>query len=140
MLTDTMVDGFVALAGDGFRWDGVRGCSRPASNVRKQLRDDLWSRQGEVCPFCGQGDNGDALEFCHIVARGPGVKGFVPGNVATGHASCNARTKPLYDEAGALISGVEVLRPGTHIARPDVVPMEWTPFPILRERHAASRA
>lgn len=133
MLTDDMIATFVALAGEGFAWEGVRGCSRPASDVRTALRADLWERQGGICAACGKGDNGTPLEFNHIVARGPKVKGFLPGNIFTGHATCNAATKPLYDERGTLISGVEVLTiAGGFLVRPDVVPMEWTPFPILR--------
>lgn len=130
-ITASDIDGFVALAGEGFAWEGVRGSSRPASDVRRKLRDDLWMRQGKVCPVCGNGDNGDALEFNHVVARGPKVKGFLPGNVFTGHGACNARTKPLYDERGNLISGVEVLTLD-YFTRADLIPTEWTPFPILR--------
>lgn len=131
-ITDIDVEGFVTLAGDGFMWAGVRGSSRPPSTVRRALRDDLWARQGEVCAVCGKGDNGDALEFNHVVSRGPGVKGFIRGNVFTGHGSCNARTKPLYDENGTLISGVEVLT-SAYLKRMDVIPTEWTPFPILKQ-------
>ena len=130
-ITNDDVRGFVALAGTGFSWEGVRGSSRPASDVRTALREDLWARQGEVCPVCGEGDNGIALEFNHVVARGPKVKGFLPGNVFAGHSSCNARTKPIYDNEGNLISGIEVLCV-EHFKRADVIPVEWTPFPILR--------
>jgi len=132
-ITNQDVARFVALAGDGFAWAGVRGSSRPASDVRKALRDDLWERQGRVCAACGMGDTGDALEFNHVVSRGPAVKGFVAGNIFTGHATCNARTKPLYDTDGSLMSGVEVLT-SEHLTRMDVVPTDWTPFPILRQR------
>lgn len=131
-ITDTDVAAFVAMAGERFTWDGVRGCSRPASDVRTRLRADLWERQGRICPQCGNGDNGQPLEFCHIVARGNGVKGFVPGNVFTGHSSCNASTKPQHDADGNVVSGVAVLLPSVHLARPDVVATEWTPFPVLR--------
>src|SRR6478735_4068464 len=91
-ITNQDVARFVALAGDGFAWAGVRGSSRPASDVRKALRDDLWERQGRVCAACGMGDTGDSL-----------------------------------------LSGVEVLT-SEHLTRMDVVPTDWTPFPILRQR------
>lgn len=131
-INDTDVQGFVALAGEGFLWADVSGTSRPPSNVRGSLRDDLWARQGGICAACGEGDNGIPLEFNHVVSRGPKVKGFVRGNIFAGHSSCNARTKPLYNDEGALISGVEVLD-SQYLKRMDVVPTEWTPFPILRQ-------
>lgn len=141
MLTDSMVAGFVALAGPDFTWAGVRGCSRPASDVRKALRADLANRQGGICPVGGEplpGWSANAsndwlpgVEFNHIVARGPLVKGFIIGNIFAGCASHNAMTKPLYNDNGELISGVEVITPDM-LARPDLIPMEWTPFPILR--------
>lgn len=140
-LTETMVDNFVDLAGDGFMWEGVRGSHRPPSSVRRALRDDLANRQGGICPVGGEmlpgfsateGNNWTAgVEFNHVVARGPMVKGFVVGNVFAGCAAHNAMTKPIYDENGNLISGIEILRV-SHFARPDVIPTEWTPFPTLR--------
>lgn len=131
MYTEAAMNAFVALAGERFTWAGVRGCSRPASDVRKALRDDLLARQGGICPVCGcEARN---VEFNHLIARGPMVKGFVPGNVFAGCGACNASTKPLYDERGNLISGVEVITPDM-LVRPDLVPSEWTPFPILRKR------
>jgi hypothetical protein len=123
---------FIALAGPGYAWAGVRGCSRPAADVRKALRADLAERQGGICPQCGEA-LGSTYEYCHLVARGPLVKGFLPGNVFAGHAHCNASTKPLYDDEGTLISGIEALRP-SDLARPDLVPSEWTSFPVLRSR------
>jgi hypothetical protein len=124
---------FIALAGPGYEWAGVKGCSRPASDVRKALRDDLAARQGGICPQCGDALRGN-YEFCHLVARGPKVKGFVEGNIFAGHPACNASTKPLYDNEGNLLpGGIEALEP-SDLARPDLVPTEWTPFPILRAR------
>lgn len=131
MLTNDDIQGFVDLAGPGLTWDGVRGGSRPPSSYRTALRDDLWERQGRTCPVCGKGDTGEGIEFNHVVARGPKVKGFHPGNVFAGHASCNASTKPIYDEAGNLISGVEILW-ADHFKRVDLIPLEWTPPTILR--------
>lgn len=130
MYTIEAMQAFVALAGPRFTWAGVRGCSRPAADVRKALRADLESRQGGICPVCG-GPIRNA-EFNHLVARGPEVKGFLPGNIFAGCSSCNAATKPLYDNEGNLISGIEVLTPDM-LARPDLVPSEWTPFPVLRK-------
>jgi hypothetical protein len=127
----TMADAqrFATLAGPGFAWDGVKGSSRPASDVRSKLRDDLLNRQGGICPQCGKVPA--TVEFCHLVARGPKIKGFIAGNVFAGCASCNASTKPLYDDNGTLIFGIEILTPDM-LARPDLVPDEWTPFPVLR--------
>jgi hypothetical protein len=136
MLTDTDVTRFVTLAGPTFAWSGVPGCSRPASDVRKALRADLRERQGGICPQCGDDVAENVAEFCHVVARGPKVKGFIPGNVFAGHSWCNASTKPLYDDEGTLIRGIEVLTPDM-FARPDLVPDEWTPFPVLRARKDA---
>lgn len=132
MSHNARVAGFVALAGDGFAWAGVRGSSRPPASVRRALRDDLTARQGGICPVHGGalGERG-AVEFNHVVARGPLVKGFVAGNVFAGCAGCNSLTKPIYDESGALLSGVEVLTE-EFFARADLIPLEWTPFPVLR--------
>jgi hypothetical protein len=129
-ITATDIERFVDMAGDGFAWAGVKGTSRPASDVRTKLRDDLAHRQGGICPVCGGGIVN--AEFNHVVARGPKVKGFTPGNVFAGCASCNASTKPLYDERGNLISGVEILTLD-HFKRADLIPTEWTPFPVLRQ-------
>jgi len=130
MLTQSVIDAFAALAGDDLSWP-VKGSSRPGADVRTRLRDDILARQGGICAQCGGDLSPEVAEFCHIVARGPKVKGFLPGNIFAGHPSCNASTKPVYDESGALIRGIEAL-PITLLARPDVVPMEWTPFPVLR--------
>lgn len=140
-LTQTMLDTFSAMAGPDLSWAGVRGSSRPPAKdgVRVGLRADLLARQGGICPVCGDsGEARGAWEFNHAIARGPMVKGFVEGNIFAGHSSCNARTKPIYDNEGNLISGVERL-PLSHFARPDVIPNEWTPFPVLRQAFRDSR-
>jgi hypothetical protein len=62
------------------------------------------------------------------------VKGFMAGNVFAGHSTCNTSTKPLYDDDGNLISGIEVLRPGVHILAPEAMVTDWTPFPVLKLR------
>ncbi len=132
MLTDEIIAGFVALAGPDYSWAGVRGCSRPASDVRRALRADLLARQGNICPVGGETlTDADAIEFNHVVARGNGVRGFIPGNVFAGCAAHNAMTKPQHDHNGRVVSGKAVLWTAD-LARPDVVPLEWTPFPILR--------
>ena len=124
MLTQSVIDGNVALAGPTFEWAGVSGTSRPASDVRTPLRLDLIARQDGICFACGAMLDGTA-EFCHIVSRGPGGssggKGWKVGNIAVGHAACNLAQK----ENGPVVNLSDM-------ARPDVVPMEWTPFPILR--------
>lgn len=121
MITASDVDRFTAMAGPDFLWAGVRGSSRPASDVRTALREDLKARQGGLCFACGEA-LGDEGEFCHIVSRGPKRLGWMPGNIGIGHAVCNERQK---------LSGEIV--PVSDMVRPDVVPTEWTPFPILRK-------
>lgn len=138
-LTQADIERFAALAGPDFAWNGVKGTSRPAADVRTQLRLWLVKAQDGICPVCGDDMAGRAVEFNHVVARGPMVKGFTSGNVFAGCASCNAATKPLYDETGALISGIEIL-PLFHFARPDVIPNEWPAFPYLRSLHREARA
>lgn len=133
MLTPTMVDAFKALAGDDYMWTGVRGCHRPPATVRRALRLDLIARQGGICPQCGNALD-DTAEFCHVVSRGPAVKGWIPGCIFAGHVACNASTKPIHDNDGNVLSGVAVLTVDM-FARPDLVPDEWTPFPILRNRN-----
>jgi hypothetical protein len=120
MLTDSIIAENVALAGPDFTWAGVSGTSRVPNTVRKELRADLAARQGFICFVCGDTLDGSA-EFNHIVSRGPGNKGWRVGNIAIGHSACNTRCK----DAGPVVTLAQ-------IARPDVVPMEWTPFPVLK--------
>lgn len=131
---DARVLSLCIMAGPTLSWP-VRGSSRPGSDVRTELRDDMSARQGGLCPV-----HGGALvraEFNHTVARGPEVKGFVRGCVFSGCHDCNARTAPEY-VAGVLVKGVEVLWEHD-FTRPDLVPLDWTPFPILSARRKASR-
>lgn len=128
----------VHKASERFQW-AVRGGSRPGSDVRTLLRDrDLRERQGNVCPQCGK-ELGDVIEFCHLVARGPNIKGFEEGNIFAGHPTCNKGTQPVYDEEGNLTSGIEALLP-SQLARPDLVPDAWTPFPVIREWNKEAKA
>lgn len=120
MLTETMVDNFVALAGPDFAWDGVKGCSRPPSTYRKALRFDLIRRQSGICFACGDMLD-ESAEFCHIVSRGEKLRGWLPGNIAVGHAACNTRQK----NRGPVVRVADMVRP-------DVVPMEWTSPVVLR--------
>ena len=142
MLTQTMIDYFAALAGPLFLWDSVPKRSpmgpneRPDSGWRIPLRMDLVARQGGICPVCGNalpgdGSIGGIVEFNHVVARGPHIRGFIKGNIFAGCAPCNSATKPLYDNDGMLISGREILDID-YFARPDLIPLDWTPTPILR--------
>lgn len=119
MLTQTMINNFAAAAGEDFAWDnGIAGW-KPAGPVKVALREWLVSFQGGVCVFCEAHD--EALELCHIVSRGPKVKGFVAGNVAAGCTSCNARQK----EAGPIVHLVD-------IARPDLIALDWPSVPTLK--------
>lgn len=137
MLTQDFINALADMAGDDFSWP-VSGTSKPSGGVKPMLRDDLLARAGGICAVCGEsGTARGAWEINHVVSRGPAIKGFTIGNLFAGHSSCNALTKPIYVD-GALVSGVEVL-PLSHFARPDVVPMEWTPFPILRAMAKAAR-
>lgn len=131
MLTDIIVQSFAAMAGDDFTWSGVKGGHRPTSQVRRPLVADLLARQGGICPVCGE----EAIrpEFNHVVAAGPSRRGFHPLNVFAGCHACNARTAPQWDN-GELVAGVAVL-PVSHFSRPDVIPSEWTPFPILKAQN-----
>lgn len=136
-MTYTMTDceRFTAMAGADFAWRNGpfnrNEPARPPSNVRKALRDDLLRRQGGICPQCGK--PAVNAEFCHLVARGPDTRGFVRGNIFAGCSSCNAKTKPEWNTEGNLVRGIAVLTP-SDLERPDLVPNEWTPFPILKTR------
>lgn len=132
-ITASDIARFDMLAGPDRMWDEVTGCHRPPSDVRRALRADIAERQGGVCPVCG-----NAIEFGqfnHVVSRGPKVKGFIPGVVFVGCAPCNLRCAYLYGEVtddGRVVDGGVI--PFDGLARPDVIPTEWTPFPILRTR------
>jgi hypothetical protein len=138
MLTQAVIDNFVDLAGDDRMWEGVKGSHRPGSDVRRQLRDDLIERQGNTCPVCGWTLR--FPQFNHVVSRGPAVKGFLPLNVFAGCATCNldcALTYGEVDEDNNVIDGGVI--PIERFARPELIPSEWTPFPVLRERRKASK-
>lgn len=125
MITEQTIEGFITLAGPDFSWAGVRGCGRPPSSymgrkgIRQALRLDLIARQGGICFACGEVLD-DTAEFCHIVSRGPGIRGWLWGNVAIGHAVCNEAQK----QRGPIVHMSDM-------ARPDVVPTEWTPYRLL---------
>lgn len=142
MLTDDRIAELATLAGDDFSWNGVSGCGRlPSSYMgvkgfRAIVREFLAAAQGYVCPQCG-GDlqDGSPVEFCHVVARGPEVKGWVEGNVFAGHAACNASTKPQHDDTGRVVSGVAVLT-SRHLQRMDVILTAWPSKAALAKGHA----
>ena len=116
------MEGFAALAGEDLSWTMSKGGHRPtgAKGFRAALREDIAVRQGGICPECGEPLD-ETAEFCHLVARGKGLRGWFPRNIMVGHALCNEAQK---------IRGA-VVHPDT-LARPDLVPDEWTPFPILK--------
>jgi hypothetical protein len=126
-ITATDIERFRAMAGEDYSLP-VKGTSRPGSDVRTKLRDDLLNRQGGICPVCG--DEVRHAEFNHVVARGDAKnpKGFTPGNVFAGCAGCNTDCKNTYGDGdnGGVI-------PFERFARPDLIPTEWTPFPVLRQ-------
>jgi hypothetical protein len=141
MLTNAYVKSLVARAVnphavsdvERYDWAMERGSSRPpvgANGWRHGLKAFLVQHQGGICPQCGNALRGP-VEFCHIVARGPKVKGFVEGNIFAGHPGCNASTKPSYDETGALQEGREVLYV-EDLERPDLVAMEWPCKSVLK--------
>lgn len=125
MYTESDMRGFVALAGDDFSWSSSRGGHRPTGKggFRAILRADLAARQGWLCPQCGESLD-ETAEFCHLVARGSGKRGWFPRNIMVGHSVCNEVQK----------SRGEVVNPAD-MARPDLVPDEWTPFPVLKRQH-----
>lgn len=138
MLTDDAIARFSDLAGSDFAWDCGFSTARPPGTYRTELRRWLIEAQGGICPRCGESGNArGAWEFNHVVSRGPGIKGFVDGNVFAGHSSCNAATKPVHDADGNVVAGMAVI-PLTMFARPDVVPMEW-PTPVELRARACDR-
>lgn len=138
MLTDGFIKSLVARAEnphatrdvERYDWALERGSSRPPTTWRHGLKAFLVAEQGGICPQCGDA-LGATVEFCHIVARGPKVKGFVEGNIFAGHAGCNASTKPSYDEQGNLQEGTEVLTV-SDLKRPDLVVMAWPGTAVLK--------
>lgn len=86
------------LAGEDYRWDGVRGVAEITSKARAPFRAWLAARQGGICPQCGDALDG-TLNFCHIIPRGPLKKGWTTGNVFVGHARCNGYALGTADHA-----------------------------------------
>jgi len=135
--TENTIANLTDLAGEGYRWDAVRGCSKPTSKAKAPLRMWLAAAQGYICPQCGdsmtQDDVSapyvpladvalDAVNFCHIVPRGPLHKGWLPGNVFVGHARCNGYT----------LGSVDHIMTFDMFARPDVVVTdEWPSMTAL---------
>lgn len=137
MVTTADVTALAVLAGPEFGWDGVRGCHRPAADVRTPLRLELLGEQGGVCFWCG--DAATEPEFCHLVSRGPSRKGWLPGNIGIGCASCNDCRRGgtgdrVCDPAAPCQRCTGPVLPVSRMARPDVIASEWIPFPVLRKR------
>lgn len=126
MLTAADIDRFTEQAGPGFTWEESRGGHRPTAKVREPLRQDIATRQGGICPVHG-GEIVDG-EFNHVVAQGGAIngkkvrRGYFPLNLFVGCATCNIHCERTY---GRVI-------PLTAFQRPDVIPAEWTPFPVLK--------
>jgi hypothetical protein len=133
------VDYFRKAAGPDLTWDGtLKGGHEQSSKFKQLIRLDLAESQGFVCPCCGNPFTMEDLltlrvEANHGVAQGKVKRGWFPGNVWVGHKDCNAKTAPIYDGEGNLIGGKPVLEP-SDLARPDLVPMVWTPLPVLKRR------
>lgn len=124
MLSIDAIEGMRALAGSDYSWSSSRGGHRPTAKVREPLRSDLYSRQGGVCPVCGDmmGDDVSDREFNHVVSAGPDKRGYFPLNVFVGHPACNTMCERVHGE----------VIPLEGFKRPDLIPAEWTPFPILK--------
>ena len=129
-------------AGPKFTYPGIVGGSRPPSTYRKELREDLIARQGGLCPVCG--NELEFPQFNHVVSRGNAVKGGLGHyvhNLFAGCATCNLECAYMFgdvSEDGMVRDGGVI--PFEHFARPDLIPSEWTPPPVLKAIRAGKRA
>lgn len=124
MLDATFHATLVTLAGPDFTYPGVRGGSRPPATWRTGLRNWLVSAQGGICPVCA-GPVRNA-QFNHVVSRGPGVKGFIEGNVFAGCATCNLTCAYSYgsvNDDGMVTDGGII--PLEAFKALEVIPTEW---------------
>jgi hypothetical protein len=119
MLTDSIVARIEAIAGADFSYAGTSGTGRPSANFnggspRRGLKAYLYAAQGGLCPACGLDLAWEGSELAHMVSRGPGIKGFMPANLAVEHSHCNTMQK----DKGP------VVRPAD-LARPDLIVTCW---------------
>jgi hypothetical protein len=131
-----VIDFYADAAGPDHMWDGLKGGHEQGSKVKRLIRGDLAERQGYVCAVCAESFTDEDMETLrveanHVVAQGSVKRGWFPGDVFVGHKDCNAKTAPLYDGEGNLIGGKPNLDM-SDLKAPEVIPMEWTPLPILK--------
>jgi 5-methylcytosine-specific restriction endonuclease McrA len=125
MLTESMVQHLIGLAGPDFTWTTSKS-SRPHTDIRTGLREFLWNEANGECVFCEESVSLDRSHMCHIVSSGgPKVRrGYVPSNLALGCADCNARHSEVFGD----------VVPYAEIARPDRIPAAWPSNVDLRNR------
>jgi hypothetical protein len=134
-----VIDFYADAAGETYGWDGaLKGGHEQSSKFKRLIRSDLAERQGYVCPVCAcefTDSDMDTLrvEANHVVAQGKGKRGWFPGNVFVGHKACNAKTAPVHAEDGSVIGGKGSLTMDD-LAAHEVIPMEWTPLPVLKRK------
>ena len=132
MITQSMINAFVAYAGPDFTWKAGPPSSRPHTDIRTGLKAFLWRYSDGRCVFCGDEVPERDAQACHIVSSGgPKVRrGYVAGNIATGCGPCNDRQAE---------DGLDIV-PLSRIARPDLVPDVWPRMPDLRRDGVAIKA
>ena len=100
----------VTHAGPDFTWMHPDAPTTRHSGSMRGVRVWLHSRQGGICVSCGESlDNGEALEFCHLVAcvvKGSG-RGVGPGSGYLGHKTCNTADKSF----GPVVPLASLMRP-----------------------------
>ena len=132
MITQSMINAFVADAGPSFTWKDGDPSSRPHTDIRTGLKAYLYRYSEGLCVFCARPVDERDAQACHIVSSGgPKVRrGYVAGNIATGCQTCNDRQAE---------AGWDVV-PLSAIARPDLVPDAWPRMPDLRRDGVAIKA
>ena len=126
----TTIERNVSLAGPDYLWEGEDGKGRfvrPRADLRGAIRFYLWTVAGGACPRCGHGVTYEESQTCHIVSRGPKLRGFVSGNLYAGHPECNERDKAY----GPVI-------PAYMFARPELVALTWPTGAALKRDYGAA--
>lgn len=137
---DEVVEFYADAAGDDYAWQGsLTGGHEQSSKFKRLIREDLAERQGYVCAKCGVAFTDEDLatlrvEANHVVAQGSVKRGWFPGNVFVGHKSCNAETAPVFDSTTGELKGGQPVLTVADLTAPEVVPMVWTPLPVLKRK------